>query len=167
MFLSLLGRRSVSNGVEIHGYCLMTNHYHLIVRAEDPLAISMAAGQVNREYSLWKHGLAGTKGQLWEGRFGSCVLDDAHYWAALRYVEQNPVTAGLVERPWDWPWSSARAHLGGRGELWLNSTRWTSRFDAVSWGRALDVGISGQAYEERLAIRKFLHQENPVTRHRG
>ncbi len=52
-------------------------------------------------------------GHVWQGRFYSCVLDEAHLWAAVRYVERNPVRAGMVDRAEDHPWSSARAHCVG------------------------------------------------------
>ena len=58
----------------------------------------------NRKYSL--------SGHLWQGRFFSCVLDERHALAAARYVERNPVRAGIVGRAWDYKWSSARSHIG-------------------------------------------------------
>jgi len=53
---------------------------------------------------------------LRQERFASFVMQRRHTWAAARYIERNPVRAGLVERAWDWPWSSARAHVEGRGD---------------------------------------------------
>jgi putative transposase len=50
-------------------------------------------------------------GHLWQGRYYSCILDNAHLLAALRYVERNPVRASMVAKPWEWIWSSAREHL--------------------------------------------------------
>ncbi len=62
------------------------------------------------QYLNKKHNL---KGHLWQGRFFSSILDERHLYAAVRYVEQNPVRAGLVNNSWDWKWSSARAHANG------------------------------------------------------
>src|SRR5208283_2101241 len=56
------------------------------------------------------------RGYLWQGRFASFVMDEAYLLAAARYVELNPVRAGLVARPEDWRWSSTRAHLCGRDD---------------------------------------------------
>ena len=56
----------------------------------------------------------GSGGYLFQGRFGSCVLDEKHLAAAVRYGENNPVRAGIVERAWEYPWSSAKYHLGER-----------------------------------------------------
>jgi len=144
----------------------MTNHYHVVLSSELDGAVSMAIGQVNREYSLIRHALMGTKGQLWQGRFGSCVLDEAHFWAALCYVEQNPVSAGMVNHAWEWEWSSARLHLGMVRDCWLDLERWRERFSEKSWHQALEVGIRDQALEERIAMGKIWYQQNPVTRHR-
>jgi len=59
-----------------------------------------------------KNFAAGVRGYLFQGRFNSCVLDESHLLAAARYVEQNPVRAGMTKVPWDYPWSSARFHMG-------------------------------------------------------
>jgi putative transposase len=59
-------------------------------------------------------------GHLWQGRYFSCVLDDPHMWACVRYVERNPMRAGVVERAEDWPWSSAAAHCGRRADPLLS-----------------------------------------------
>ena len=56
-------------------------------------------------------------GHLWQGRFSSFPLDEKYLFAAIRYVERNPVRAGVVEKPWEYPWSSASAHLAGRDDL--------------------------------------------------
>ena len=58
----------------------------------------------------------GDEDYLWQGRFGSCVMDEPHLLAATAYVERNPAGAGLVQRAEQWPWSSAAAHVAGRGD---------------------------------------------------
>jgi putative transposase len=63
----------------------------------------------------------GAGGVLWQGRFLSCPLDEEHFWAAVRYVERNPVRAALVRRAEDWPWSSAAAHGGRRPDVLLSA----------------------------------------------
>ncbi len=64
----------------------------------------------------------GWSGHLWQGRFASYVLDEPHLLAAVRYIEQNPVRAGMVDRPEDWPWSSASAHLAGLDDALVHVT---------------------------------------------
>ncbi len=66
--------------------------------------------QAHMRYSQYFNGKIGQRGHLWQGRFYSCPLDGVHLYAAIRYVERNPVRAGLVERSEDYPWSSALNH---------------------------------------------------------
>jgi putative transposase len=153
--------------VRVFGYCLMTNHYHMVVAGETERSVSRAIGRANWEYSIIRHQNIGRKGQLWQGRYGSCLLDDSHFWAALCYVERNPMAAGMVVNAWDWPWSSAQAHIGMEADDWLDRGRWEERYDATTWKRALEVGIHDEALEERIALGKIWFQTNPVVRHCG
>ena len=71
--------------------------------------------------------------------FFSCALDEAHTWAAVRYVEHNPVRAALVEKAEGWPWSSVKARLGlESGPVDLDLTAWRDRFGVEEWRRLLD-----------------------------
>ncbi len=72
--------------------------------------------QAHRRYTGAIHARHQWTGHLWQGRFSSTAMDEAHLYAAIRYVSLNPVRAGLVARAADWPWSSARAHLAGRDD---------------------------------------------------
>ena len=99
-------------GVEVLAWCLMTNHTHLIVVPRDSQVMARAIGEAHRRYTRLKNFSDGVRGYLFQGRFGSCVLDERHLLAAVRYVELNPVSAGIVKQAVDYPWSSARFHLG-------------------------------------------------------
>lgn len=103
-------------GVQIWAYCLMPNHVHLIAvpATEDGLALGI--GEAHRRYTRRINAREDWRGYLWQGRFASFPLDPRHLVAAARYVERNPVRAGLVRSAGDWPWSSARAHLEGRDD---------------------------------------------------
>jgi len=98
--------------VDVLAWCLMTNHTHLIVVPKDSTVLARAIGEAHRRYTRMKNFSEGVCGYLFQGRFGSCVLDERHLLAAARYVELNPVKAGVVSQPGDYPWSSARFHLG-------------------------------------------------------
>lgn len=152
LFLSILFTNAAAFGMSVLGYCLLTNHYHLVAEGRASDSVSRAVGMTNQLYSTAKHRRIGKFGQLWQGRFGSKVLDAAHFRTALCYVERNPVEAGLVARCEDWPWSSARAHLGLAHEPYLDYSRWAAEYDAKSWARALEIGIFDEALEERIAI---------------
>jgi putative transposase len=94
----------------------MPNHVHLILTPSDETGLGLAVGEAHRRYTNFINARGGWSGHLFQNRFASVVMDEAHLWAAARYVTMNPVRARLVARPQDWPWSSARAHLAGRDD---------------------------------------------------
>ena len=103
-------------GVAVWAYCLMPNHVHLILVPSDEDGLRRALGEAHWRYTRAVNFREGWRGYLWQGRFASFVLDEAHLMAAARYVELNPVRAGLCARAEDWPWSSAAAHLSARDD---------------------------------------------------
>jgi putative transposase len=106
--------------VEIWAYCLMRNHVHYVCvpKAEDSLA--RAFNTLHMRYAQHFHGKKGLTGHLWKGRFLSCILDEKSVFEEVRYIENNPVRAGLVERAEDYPWSSARHHVFGVSDPVMN-----------------------------------------------
>ena len=115
-YLSLLVQWSGKHGNRIWSYCLMPNHVHLVVVPQSADGLCRAIGEAHRRYTRRVNFRERWRGHLWQGRFASFVMDEPHLLAAARYVERNPVNAGLVERAEDWPWSSAAAHVAGRGD---------------------------------------------------
>ena len=101
--------------VQVWAYCLMPNHVHLIAVPASSDGLRGAIGEAHRRYTTVINRREGWRGHLWQGRFASYVMDDRYTLAAARYVELNPVRAGLVARAEDYPCSSARAHLLGSG----------------------------------------------------
>src|SRR3989338_4517275 len=95
------------------GHNEMTNHIHLVVVPATPASLRRGIGDTHRRYTRAINFREGWRGYLWQGRFASCLLDEPYVHAAVRYVERNPVAARLVERPEDYPWSSARSHVTG------------------------------------------------------
>jgi putative transposase len=122
-FLRRLNDRAQQYEIDVLAWCLMSNHFHLIAipRREDSLALGL--GALLSEYSLRMNTLRGEmRGHAWQSRYYSCALRRHHLWMALRYVELNPVRARIVEKPEQYPWSSAattwewlrtRRYLGG------------------------------------------------------
>jgi putative transposase len=108
--LTLLEAYAERFGLDIWAYCLMPNHVHLIVRPQRSHAMALAIGNAHRAYSRLVNEQNGWTGHLWAGRYFSMLLDEEHLWAAVRYVELNPVRANLALLATDFPWSSARAH---------------------------------------------------------
>lgn len=115
-YKALLAEGCKAAGVEVWAYCLMPNHVHLILVPGDEDGLRVAIAETHRRYTRLINGRKGWTGYLWQGRFASFPMDEAHTLSAARYVEQNPVRARLAPRAQDWPWSSARAHLRGRDD---------------------------------------------------
>lgn len=123
LYLDLLLEYSSRFEMSVWGYCLMSNHVHLIVVGKNTLSIPRAVGNTHRELSRRRNLKAGVTGHLWANRFFSTALDEPHLWAAIRYVELNPVRAKIVDEATAYEWSSARAHADGRRDRLLASDR--------------------------------------------
>jgi putative transposase len=95
----------------ILAYCLMPNHVHLVVVPEKQDSLARTLRICHTRYSVYFNKKNSVNGHLWQCRFYSCILDERHLYAAIRYVENNPVRDKLVQNAEDWEWSSARAHL--------------------------------------------------------
>jgi putative transposase len=111
-YLEFLSEENDRFGVNILAWCLMTNHVHFIAVPDSETALARAFGEAHRRYTRMKNFEEGVRGYLFQGRFSSVVLDERHLMAAARYVELNPVRAGMVSHAWEYPWSSAGFHLG-------------------------------------------------------
>ncbi len=103
-------------------YCLMGNHFHLVLHTRQP-NLSRLMRHINGVYTQRFNRRHGLVGHLFQGRFKAILVDrDAYLLALCRYVERNPVAAGMVAAPEDWPWSSCRVHLGQADTpSWLDS----------------------------------------------
>jgi putative transposase len=140
----------------------MTNHIHLIAVPEHDNSLARTLGCTHSEYALALNQAQDRSGHVWQNRFFSCLLDPAHLLLALRYVELNPVRAGLAPEPWSWPWSSARGHtldhvqdpvLDGRWEEYLG------RWDYGEWRDILSAGITGGECD---SLRRATHTGEPL-----
>ncbi len=137
-YLDTLKNRASRFGVEILGYCLMTNHVHLVAVPSLPDSLAKAIGGTHLRYAQYVNELQDRSGHLWQGRFFSIPMDDEHTVLALRYVERNPVRAKLVRMAWRYPWSSAAAHCGQNDSSGLLDTRrWAKLFPPETWAALL------------------------------
>ena len=110
-YLQWLRDYALRNFLKIWAYCLMSNHVHFVCvpMREDSLARTF--NTLHMRYSQYFNRKKKTKGHLWQGRFYSCILDESHLFAAIRYVENNPVRARVVDKPSDYKYSSVRGHV--------------------------------------------------------
>ncbi len=97
--------------LKIWAYCLMSNHVHFVCVPEQEDSLARTFNALHMRYSQYFNQKKKMKGHLWQGRFYSCILDEKHLYAAVRYVENNPVRAGIVRKPQRYKWSSARSHV--------------------------------------------------------
>ena len=115
-YLNLLKEYSTPRGLQVVAYCLMPNHVHLVAIPLRTGSLATVLKPVHlrlAQYVNWTHGMTGRR---WQGRFFSCPLDERHTATAVRYVELNPVRAGLVREAESYQWSSAAAHAGLRSD---------------------------------------------------
>lgn len=149
-YLSLFRKYAAEYGVDVWAYCLMTNPVHFVLVPEKPDSLSDALRDAHTAYALRFNG------HLWQGRFFSCVLDDEHLWAAVHYVERNPVRAGMMARSEEYPWSSAAARCGLRQDDLL-SPRFPPAHRLTNWSEWL----SREEPPETEAIRRQTHTGRP------
>ena len=150
-YLRLLVEAARRYGLTFWGYCLMTNHIHLVVVPEWRESVHHVFKWVNMNHSRCFHARHGGSGHLWENRPYSCVLEGAHLWNALAYVENNPVRAGLVESAEQFRWSSAQGRLGlAEAGLPLELKMWREEYGAERWQSVLRTSVSDEAGWERV-----------------
>jgi len=116
-YLGLMAEWCRKCQVAIWAWCLMPNHVHLIAVPQNTEGLARAIGEAHRRYSRRINFREGWRGHLWQERFASFPMDENYLLAAARYVEMNPVRAGMVHTPEDYRWSSAHAHLEGHDDL--------------------------------------------------
>jgi putative transposase len=113
-YLALLADYARETRTRCLAWCLMDNHVHLVLVPHGADGLRAMLGEAHRRYTRAINFREGWRGHLFQARFASYPMDDAHLMIAVRYVEQNPVAAGLVTAAADWHWSSARSHIAGK-----------------------------------------------------
>lgn len=159
-YLAWLREYCDAQGVQVLAYCLMTNHAHLVLVPEQPDGLERALKPLHMRYAQRVNRARGWHGHLWQGRFLSSALDQDYLWAALRYVERNPVRARLVRKAESYGWSSAAAHCGLRADPVLTTARrWRELLAAVpDWSAWL---AEGDEAEELALLRRNVDKGLP------
>jgi putative transposase len=140
-YLNLMNEWCEKKRVDVWAYCLMPNHVHLIVVPTKADSLAAAIGEAHRRYTRLINFREDWRGYLWQGRFASYPMDDVYLGHALRYVELNPVRAGMVVSPGDYAWSSARAHLENRDDPLIHGTKLPAQIG--NWAEFLSIDVPG------------------------
>ncbi|MDX2221663.1 MAG: transposase [Rhodospirillaceae bacterium] len=120
-YLGWLEELAAQHGVAIHAYVLMTNHLHLLATPKTAAALPKTLQRVGTRYAMYLNGARDRSGSLWEGRYRACPVESERYLLACsRYIEQNPVRAGLAKHPREFRWSSFRGNAGERADPLLS-----------------------------------------------
>ncbi|HUI55702.1 MAG TPA: transposase [Bryobacteraceae bacterium] len=159
VYRQLLLRYARLHQLSLLGYCLMSNHVHLIVMPRRPDSLAHTLKLTHGQYASYFNTRYQSSGHVWQGRYYSCPLDPPHLWAALRYTEHNPVRAGLVAEAERYPWSSAALHCGLPTAAEVEWEPWSAAWTAAAWREYLDGGAPA---EEREAIRRCTHTGRPM-----
>jgi len=134
----------------IVAYCMMTNHVHFVAIPERPDSVHRVFHRVHGTYAKRFNLKYEFVGHLWQERPFSCVLDESHFRNAIRYVERNPVRAGMVTHAADYRWSSAAAHCHGQRDPILTSTPAFAELvpDWASWLEGTNNDVSERLLRE-------------------
>jgi REP element-mobilizing transposase RayT len=176
LLLAIVGKSMERFDAVAYAYCLMENHYHFVLRTNQP-NLSRLMRHINGVYTQAYNRRHAQVGHLFQGRFKGLLVDqDAYFLEVCRYVDLNPVRAGLVTQPGDWKWSSYRAHTGqAPGPGWLDSSPLHRNLSAergggppryaafVAAGRGVrlwEVALSGQIY---VGDAQFVHRMQERT----
>ncbi len=146
-YLILMAEWCRLHEVDIWAYCLMPNHVHLIAAPKTKNGLRLAIGEAHRRYTRMINFRKGWRGHLWQGRFSSFVMEESYLLACTRYIERNPVAAGLVKKPDEWPWSSVLAHIHGKDDILVNTAPLT-RMVKQEW----DEFLSEQSDTEEIEV---------------
>ncbi len=151
LFLQLLAKYSERYELEIWGYCLMPNHYHLIAVPQYPEAPALTFNRLHADYARFLNIHRNASGHLWQTRFFATAMAPAYTWRALAYVERNPVRAGIVPAAQLFRWSSAPARLGLTAPpKWLTLNPWRTEWNDKDWNTLLADAPSEPALSSLL-----------------
>jgi putative transposase len=160
VYLDLLRQYCTLYELSLLGYCLMSNHVHLVVTPHQTASLRLTLKHTHGRYAAYWNASHRSSGHVWQGRFYSCPLDLTHLWVGLRYTELNPVRARMVSSPEVYRWSSAAAHCGAAPpEMTLDLTLWEKHWNYRTWSAYL---AEAEAEADAEAIRRCTHTGRPL-----
>lgn len=166
-YLATLHQFRHAYGVKLHAYCLMTNHVHLLLTPARPTGIAQLMKRVAGRYTRYYNKLAQRSGTLWGGRYRSSLIDSESYLlACCRYIELNPVRAGLVADPRQYSWSSCRHRFAEGGEKEFDADPCYLAMGKTHAERQAGYAaflMAGELREQRAVIREALARGQPTA----
>ena len=170
LYLKILSYYCRKEGVEVWCYCLMDNHVHLIAVPRKSESLAKAIGETHKKYTWMINIRENWKGHLWQGRFLSYPMDEGHLYLAVRYIERNPVRAGIVKKAEDYPWSSAKSRVFRvpdkvLTEFCLNSDikDWSSYLQGKEKEEDLDIFRKHETTGRPLGDKDFITKAEEIT----
>jgi putative transposase len=158
-YLDLLGQCSGECGVEVVAYCLMPNHVHLVLVPNTQTGLHLSLKSLHGKYAQRVNRMRKQRGHVWQDRFFSSPLDGAYFANAVRYVELNPVRAGMVGKAEDYEWSSAAGHCGlVEDRVVKRGMRPALLSGIANWSRWLSQGLPEESLQ---TLRRHLGQNLP------
>ena len=159
-YLDWLQHYSQKHRLEVLAYCLMTNHIHLIVVPHTEDSLQEALKPLHMRYAQYINRQKKWQGHFWQGRYFSSPMDERYMWAAIRYVERNPVRARMVKKAEHYPWSSAAGHCRMKDDDVLsNQAKWRKLADQVDdWSTWL---AEGDDIDELEVLRRNINKGLP------
>lgn len=144
-YLSLLREHIQRQSIEVAAYCLMPNHVHLVLIPSTTDGLHRALKAINGRYAQRVNRMRQQVGHLWQNRYFSSPLDSDHFMNAVRYVELNPVRAGLSKHAEEYEWSSAAAHCGLLDDPVVDQRPRSPLFKGINdWSKWLASGLPGE-----------------------
>jgi len=155
-FIGIMEEAKVNYSVKVFAYCLMPNHFHMVLMPDKAEHLSKMMQWVMTSHVRRYHRHYGTSGHIWQGRYKSFLIQkDSHLLAVLRYVESNPLRAGLVNSAKDWLWSSYLESTGKRPRLLIDEVPIELPKD---WGKDVGEPITEKELDK---LRQSVQRQSP------
>jgi putative transposase len=155
-FIKLMKQAKERYPVKIFAYCLMPNHFHMVLMPDKGEDLSKWMQWLMTSHVRRYHGHYGTSGHIWQGRFKSFIIQkDEHLLMVLRYVESNPVRAGLVDSAKEWLWSSHRERIGSNRQNLVDEVPIEM---PKRWSRYVDEPLTEKELER---LRQSVNRQSP------
>ena len=153
-YLKLLAIYSQKHHLQIWAYCLMDNHVHLLAVPATETSLSRGIGLTNQLYTQYINHKLNQSGRVWQNRFFSCVVENERFlWAVVRYIERNPLKAGLAASAELYRWSSAKAHITGTDDPLLDANSWLSPQEQSAYAELVRTEDKETDKDIRIATR--------------